>query len=384
MVIHQGRYGEGLKGPEGGLEHPLALGPAGKYFDVRDVVDQATKQKLILSIPVLSVPNGSGISPKEWAEDPKLMVKLVSRSISLFKPPLALPPMDLSVVPASYGLRRKFPDGQGQIQTYPSEFSIDAAAEMAAKLPEIDGTPLGVRLSALEMLHKKHPRQMLGDYVPGPFALATMLAKSDDVIMNSLYSEGPDGGSLVDPLLTACADRSVDAARLMVGKGAKVIAILDPTATQDILGPITYAKLLPFTTRLVDGIHNAGATAVLHVCGCTKDIVESMADSGADIISMDCRSKPTSEKVLATPQDIRNALKVVEKAGKGVRLMTGLQTPEIETMTVQQIKDSTKELIDIAREHPSSFIMSSTCEMPETVPVGHLQQHFRMVRAARL
>lgn len=376
--------GMGHKSPgELGADQLMALGQT-KYFDMRDVVDQATKQGLILSIPVLSVPNNSGILPIRWANDPQLMADVTSKSIALFEPPLALPPMDLSVVPATYGLEQRFPEGHSQIQTTPSTWSIEEAATRAGKLPELEGKPLGVRLAALELLHEKHPKQLFGEYVPGPLTLAAMLANDSEVLGDVLLVEGPGSSSPIDRLLSASADRSIDVARLMVKKGVKVIAVLDPTATQDVISPSAYKRLLPYTRRVVEGIHDAGASAVLHVCGFTKSIAGMMAESGADIISMDCRPKKTAEKVLATTKDIVDVLRVFEKGGIGVRLMTGLQTPEIEKMSTTEVEASTRDLIAIAKKHPRSFVMSSTCEIPERVPVKNLQRHFEMVRAARL
>jgi uroporphyrinogen-III decarboxylase len=383
-VVHQGRYGEG------GMQdrRHAVLGPddlikgGGGYFDIRRVVDEATRNKRILPVPVLSVLNGSMITPKEWTNKPEKMAEVTSRIISILHPPLALLPMEFTAFPATYGLERQYPKGQ-PVQTFPSKLSIEEAARRVETLPDLEGTPLGVRLAALEMLHRGYPNQLLGDYVPGSFAFAALLAKSDEVMVDAYTYKGPGDGSPIDKLFSNYVDRSIDVARLIVKKGAKVVVILEPTATGDILRKETFDKMLPYTTRMVEGIHDAGATAVLHVCGFTKDNAGSMAKSGADIISMDCRSKKSSEKVVATLDDIRDVLRVVKKAGKGVRLMTGLQTPEIEGWTLNQVRDSTKELIEIAREHPDIFIMSSTCEMPEKVPVGHIQEHLRMVRAAR-
>jgi MtaA/CmuA family methyltransferase len=68
--------------------------------------------------------------------------------------------------------------------------------------------------------------------------------------------------------------------------GADMVGVGDSAAS--LISPEMYAELvMPLERKLMDAIHEAGATAKLHICGNISNIVEYMADSGTDVIDVD-------------------------------------------------------------------------------------------------
>ncbi|GHS95479.1 methylcobamide--CoM methyltransferase [Planctomycetales bacterium] len=77
-------------------------------------------------------------------------------------------------------------------------------------------------------------------------------------------------------------------ARAAVQAGADVIAIGDPSATGDILGPKLFAEFaVPYLHELVAAIHAAGAPAMVHICGNTDNCRQHWVAIGADAVSVD-------------------------------------------------------------------------------------------------
>jgi MtaA/CmuA family methyltransferase len=75
-------------------------------------------------------------------------------------------------------------------------------------------------------------------------------------------------------------------ARAQVTAGADMIGIGDSVAS--LISPKMYEQfVLPLEKRLVDAIHDAGATARLHVCGDISKSVALMARTGCDVIDID-------------------------------------------------------------------------------------------------
>lgn len=366
------------------------------FFDVRkEIVDPARAQGRIVSIPLVSVPPGCNISPEEWAGDPAKMAEVVENAMRL-NLVVVFPPMDLSVLGATLGLERFFADNRLMSpQLRSSNLRVQEA--LGQSMPdELEGTALGVRIAALERLSKQHPGTVFGEYVLGPQTLAIQRADPMSAF-DAVTDYRPDPSCDYYRLLEESADISIKAAEHSIKAGARVIAILDPACSgSGMLGPSTYERLLPHTKKLVDGIHDAGATAILHVCGFTKKHLDHMLESGADILSLDCRPDPKDEHRYPEAADIREVCGRVEQynqaKGKDVRVMTGFSTAKINELirvsssrTVDFTRESeqdTRTLIQLGREFPDVLILSSTCEMPSQTPQAFYDKHFQMVEEA--
>jgi len=79
---------------------------------------------------------------------------------------------------------------------------------------------------------------------------------------------------------------AIDFAVAQIRAGADMVGIGDAAAS--LISPAMYAEfILPLERRLITAIHEAGATAKLHICGNISRIVRHMAETGADIIDVD-------------------------------------------------------------------------------------------------
>ena len=75
-------------------------------------------------------------------------------------------------------------------------------------------------------------------------------------------------------------------ARAQIEAGADMIGVGDAAAS--LISPDMYVEhVLPWEKKLVDGIHEAGATVKLHICGNISNTIEHMARTGADVIDFD-------------------------------------------------------------------------------------------------
>jgi uroporphyrinogen-III decarboxylase len=127
-------------------------------------------------------------------------------------------------------------------------------------------------------------------------------------------------------------DKAIAFAREQIKAGADMIGIGDAAAS--LIGPDLYSQfVLPLETKLIAGIHNAGATVKLHICGNVTPTLVHMAKTGADII--DCDWMVALDKVLVqgTPQTVAAAARdCFQKAGDPFILMPGCEvsplTPE--------------------------------------------------------
>lgn len=83
-------------------------------------------------------------------------------------------------------------------------------------------------------------------------------------------------------------DKLASYAAEMVRRGADLIVVSDPTATGEILGKVNFEKFaVPMFKKLVSEVHSLNSMIIVHICGDTTNILESLNLIGADAYSFD-------------------------------------------------------------------------------------------------
>jgi MtaA/CmuA family methyltransferase len=80
----------------------------------------------------------------------------------------------------------------------------------------------------------------------------------------------------------------IEYAKEMIKAGADVITIADPTATGEIIGRKNFDKFaVPFYKEIINTIHGFNVPVIVHICGNTNTIIDSLNTIGADALSFD-------------------------------------------------------------------------------------------------
>ena len=80
----------------------------------------------------------------------------------------------------------------------------------------------------------------------------------------------------------------IEYAREVADAGADVIAIGDPTATGEILGPRIFQDFaVRYLNQLCDAVHASGKKVIVHICGDISRSREQLSEIHADAISVD-------------------------------------------------------------------------------------------------
>jgi [methyl-Co(III) methylamine-specific corrinoid protein]:coenzyme M methyltransferase len=191
---------------------------------------------------------------------------------------------------------------------------------------------IGQVLEAVKILSEKYGKELpvIGSMI-GPFSLAQHL--NGDAWFGNLFT----GEEVVPALLDFCSDFNVAYAKAMVENGADTIAIIDPTASYELIGGEFYEKYaLPYQKKIVDAMKELDVATVLHICGNTTKGLSIMEKTGVEGISVDQRvdiatAKSNVENTLiignldpvavlwnGTPEDVAAASKKVLDAGVGL------------------------------------------------------------------
>lgn len=126
----------------------------------------------------------------------------------------------------------------------------------------------------------------------------------DEPVIASLTGPVSTAASWVDPLafikemrknkegvhrvLQHVTELLTEFARELILHGADVIALGDPTATGEILGPAHFKNYaVPYLNELIGRIHALGAPVIVHICGDIKPVEKEIPNILGDAISTD-------------------------------------------------------------------------------------------------
>jgi len=138
------------------------------------------------------------------------------------------------------------------------------------------------RLKACELFKQKVESEIpiLG-WIEGPMAQMVALRGMDQIMMD-LY----DNQDFVTDLIEYVMEVEKKFAIAQIEAGANWIGIGDAAAS--LVSPQIYKQMImPKEKELVDFIHENGAQVKIHICGNITNHLESLVQTGADIIDLD-------------------------------------------------------------------------------------------------
>jgi uroporphyrinogen decarboxylase len=145
--------------------------------------------------------------------------------------------------------------------------------------------------------------------------------------------------ALLEALLDKIADAVILYLKAQIEAGAQVVQLFDTWAGE--LSPEDYERFaLPYQQKIFDSIDRSAAPAILFVNGCGA-VLEKMARSGADVLSIDWRVELSQARarlgpdialqgnldpcaLLSTPEIIKSKVRRLVEAGGGRRHILNL------------------------------------------------------------
>jgi MtaA/CmuA family methyltransferase len=212
--------------------------------------------------------------------------------------------------------------------------------EGARRLKELAGQELGIE-----------------GWVEGPIAMAADLRG-----LNTLMLDFTDDPAFVRDLMDFVVEMELRFALAQIDAGADWIGVGDAAAS--LVGPRRYADFdLPWSRRLIGGIHEAGSRVRLHICGNTRRILAAMGSCEAEIVDLDFLAPIEEGRAAMGPSQI----------------LLGNIDP------VRVLRDGSPEKVSSAievchRQAGMRYIVGAGCEVPRGTPPGNLRA---MVEYAR-
>ncbi|HWR01268.1 MAG TPA: uroporphyrinogen decarboxylase family protein [Chlorobaculum sp.] len=202
--------------------------------------------------------------------------------------------------------------------------------------------------SATGWLAEKHAHLPVIVSMTGPVSTAASIV--DPMTFYKQLRKNPAGAHRVLEYVTALLIRFAEES---VKAGATVIAIGDPSATGEILGPAMFQEYaVRYLNILAEAVHGLGTPVILHICGNIDRVRYLVPELRADALSTDA---------------MVNLAKLKEEYPE-IITMGNLSTYALEWSTPGKIADQTKKLVDDGID-----IISPACGLSTSTTVANIR-----------
>ena len=294
-----------------------------------------------------------GIELSTAYQDPDLMTDTWRKFDSEFGADAVVPSLSSTVIPSYYGTTWKFPAIGFPLLQKP-EISDPSDLDKLEKLdPQKDKSIQAATLHAKQLAEHFGNERAIWFMTTGPLSNAARLAETE-FLMECLI-EDPE---FVKELFKFSMDAFKATVEPVLDFGIDVLDFSSSPGSPDLISPRMYREFFwPCDKALVDWIHKKGAKAVFHICGNTMPIIEDMANTGADGISIDSMVDMTAAREV-----IGNTALVGNIDPAGV-LMNG--TPEmVEKASIEAMRTGGSK---------GAFVLAPGCDVPPTCPSDNIK-----------
>lgn len=269
---------------------------------------------------------------------------------------------EVGVVAEALGARFEFPEDDLPYLDRPL-WRDPAEADDRVVVPESDGR-LPVYLDAVRYAWEaRGDRLPVLAFIPAPFTTAQQLVDTETLLLGLIAEAGP-----VQRLLD-CAARSVVALCRSVIRAGGLPVLVDPLASASVISPAHYREFaLPATRAVIEYLHRWDLDIVLHICGETEPILGAMAETGADLLSLD-------------RVDLGRAIAAV---GDRCRIVGNYGTTDIWLGHPADIESGVAAMVTTGRTCPAGFVAATGCEVPLETPAGNVEAFIRAARDSGL
>lgn len=228
------------------------------------------------------------------------------------------------------------------------------------KIKEDSGVQINGRvkvvLDAIRILKEKNDDVPIVGNLTGPVSLASSLLEPTTFYKEIIRKREPS-----HQLMEFVTENLIAFGKAQIEAGADVIAISDPSATGEILGPKLFSEYgVKYINKIAKELRPLCKTGlIIHICGRLKSIYNELNELESDAISFDSVT----------------SVKEVKGTVNNKSIMGNVSTLALEENTSEQIEEASKYCID-----SGANILSPACGIGPRTPLENIQA---MVKTCR-
>jgi uroporphyrinogen decarboxylase len=211
-----------------------------------------------------------------------------------------------------------------------------------------------------KLMARKLPGNILrGAYVTGPYTLAGLLLGADEAALLTVMDP-----EYLHRVGRAAIRKTKDYIDLLIGAGADIICILEPSAV--MLGPEQFTEFsADYVHSICESMTNPDVAVVYHICGNTMHLIDRMAKSGVHALSLD--SPGAGVKLIAATQKVSKDIILIGNVSPIGSMLYGAPA---------EVEEETRNLLQEMKGYPN-FILSTGCDLPLETPTENIQAFMR-------
>lgn len=276
-----------------------------------------------------------------------------------YEPDAVFPFMDVVIESDAMGIETVYPeDGSPYLKEHPIKTLNDLQKYKIPKPDEDGSMPIYLELSK-KLKNNIGKDTLIGMYVTGPFTLASQFMKAQELALKII-----DDLDLIKGVLDFATEVIIRYGEALEKAGVDMVMILDPFC--NIVSPQTFSDLiLPFIQKIVK---NVDVITILHICGNARHLIEHMANSGVDALSLDA------------PCDLKD---VASRVPDNVVLMGNISPVNVMLRGDEKmVRKEVKALLEFMKGI-CNFILSTGCECPPETPHSNIRTFMDVGRSSR-
>ncbi len=265
--------------------------------------------------------------------------------------------MDLSLEAEMFGSPVRF--SENEVPTVENPIIADVEDIKKLRIPLVgEGRSLVYLETARLLAENIKDRPVFGGCI-GPLSLCSRLFDMTDMMMNLILEP-----AMIHQLLEKVTEFLIEYTRAFKENGANGIIIAEPTA--GLLSPDQCSEFSSkYLKTIVDSVQDENFMVVVHNCGNTSKLVESLLSTGA--LGFHFGNAVDMADILPQIPFGRIAMGNIDSAGI------------LKNGTTEKVEENVLELL-LKSANYKNFILSSGCDVPPFTPIENVDAFYNTLR----
>jgi len=315
------------------------------------VIDEKPDRCNIIPLITSHAATVARISLKEYHTDGIAMAKAQIAAIEEYGHDAISIFSEVGIIAEAMGSEFTYPANDLPILKNPALTKV-GVEDLKIPDPKKDGR-LSVYLEAIDYAYSAvGDRIPILAYIPAPFTTGMMLSDPNQFLLDTIKNP-----VRIKKLIEIGLKAAIDFSYEVINVGGLPI-LVDPLASGSVISPKAFQDFaLPGEQGLINFLHRYDFDVILHICGDTTPLLDSLLLTGADLISLD-------------RVDLNLAL---QKLAKKIRIIGNFDTSKIGFGSTDEIAKEVKEMVRIGIKAEKGYIASTGCEVPIRTPVENVK-----------
>lgn len=306
----------------------------------------------------------AGISMEAYRTDPQAIVQAHLIAVEKYQHDCILVDLDTTLLAEAMGAPADATADQPGHIAGPAIAELDEVDRLRVVDPQRDGR-LPVLLEAIRLLRKEvgDAVAIRGNCDQAAFSLACLMRGNEDFLMDLV--EDPDSPQL-HQLLEVCHQSHLAVHHAVMKAGADFSSLGDSFSGPDVIAPAMYESFArTFHERLILDLKAKGIFTVIHICGNTNSIFNSLETLPYCGFEIDYKTDAElAKRTIGREHVLFGNIDPSGVVGRG---------------TVQQVREASRQLIEKWKPG-GGFILNAGCAIPAGTPPENIHA---LVQAAR-